>query len=87
MEIQWWGVGAVAVVMAVVEVLKRLGLSTKLAPIAAILVAEFIGVVAAIYSGSVVAKALFDSLIVALTAIGAFSGVKNVREGAGGQDG
>ena len=67
-----------AVVIALAELIKRMGFNTKYIP----LVNLVLGVLfSAVYSGFDFKAAIFNGIVIGLTASGMYSGVKNVAQG------
>lgn len=77
-----YGIALVPVVLAMVELLKRVGIPKKLSPIVSIV----LGLLAGFYylAPDDPKKAIFLGLVVGLSAIGLFSGTKNTIENLGG---
>jgi len=76
------GVGAVPVIIALIQVLKKtFGLNKKFAPIAAIILGQAFAFAAAYYGGTVEYEAAIMGLVSGLSAVGLYSGVKNTKEG------
>jgi hypothetical protein len=77
-----YGIALVPVVMAMVELLKRVGIPKKFSPIVAII----LGILAGFYylAPDDPPKAIFLGIVVGLSAIGLFSGAKNTIENLGG---
>lgn len=65
-------VAIVAVVTALVQIIKGLGLPTNFAP----LVAIFLGVTAALSFGSLSPESVFEGIVYGLSAMGLYSGTK-----------
>lgn len=68
---------AVPIVLALVEVAKRLGMGSKFAPIAAVVLG--LGIFA-VWGDGVLLDKLFEGLISGLTASGLYSGIKKTVE-------
>lgn len=79
MDFQIYGIGAVALTMALVELAKRIGFPEKFAPVLAIIFGIAEGLVA--FGVEDVAKAVVAGVAAGLASVGLFSGVKNVSEG------
>ncbi len=77
-----YGIALVPVVLAMVELLKRMGIPKKLSPIVSLV----LGLLAGFYylAPDDPRKAIFLGLVVGLSAIGLFSGTKNTIENLGG---
>lgn len=74
------GVSAIFVIMAIVEMLKSFGLNQKYSPIVAVAFGLVFSFVLAYYGDTVEYEAAVRGLIVGLSAVGLYSGVKNTRE-------
>ncbi len=78
MDLTWWNIPAAALVMAVVEGLKRLGLDSRWAGVAAVVVGIAGNLAATFWADSRVAEAIVQGLILGLTAAGLWSTGKAV---------
>lgn len=76
--ISWWGIPATGAVVAVVELLKRAGLDSRWAGVAAVVVAVVGNLAATYWADSPVATALAQGIILGLAASGLWSTVKHV---------
>lgn len=81
MDIQWWGIPAVPLIMAVVELLKQVGLPPKWAGVAAAIVGVLGGLAAWGWGYSDAAQAAVTGLLAGLMASGIWSTTKNAMEG------
>ena len=79
MDFEIYGIGAVALTIALVQFAKMLGLPAKFAPILAIVVGVVEGFIAFGLDDPV--KSIVLGLVAGLSAIGIWSGTKNVVEG------
>lgn len=78
-------VAVVPFIIMLVNVVKGLGLNSKFAPLVAIALGLAFGVGYSLYSGDVdIVTGIVWGIIYGASAIGAYSGVKNVKEGLGG---
>ena len=75
------GVSAIAIIIALVEIAKRLGMRPRYAP----LLSLALGILASFgynyYAETTWYTALITGLVLGLSAIGAYSGIKNTIEG------
>mgnify|MGYP001425789941 CR=1 FL=1 len=79
MDFEIYGIGAVALTIALVQFAKKMGFPKKYLPVLAVVVGIIEGFVA--FGGTDPAKSIVVGLVVGLTAIGVWSGAKNVAEG------
>lgn len=73
-----------AVTIGLVEVVKRLGLNAKFAPVIAILVGLALSIVVYFLQGTQLLSAILTGLVVGLSSVGLFSSVKSVGQGIRG---
>jgi len=73
-----YGIGAVALIVALVEVFKKVGLPVKYAPLVSLAVGVCLGIVA--FSSESITKAIILGLAAGASAVGAYSGTKNLFE-------
>lgn len=78
MDLTWWGIPAAALVVAIVEGLKRAGLSSRWAGVAAIVVAVAGNLAATYWAESPVATAVVQGVVLGLAAAGLWSTGKSV---------
>lgn len=74
------GVSAVGLIVAVIEVLKYMGMKTKLAPVVSVLLGILLSVGYHYSAGEIWYEAVITGLAVGLVPIGVYSGVKNTVE-------
>lgn len=73
------------VTIGLVEVVKRLGLNSKFAPVVSIIVGLALSILAFYLKGTELLTTIFAGLIVGLSSVGLFSSVKNVAQGLKGE--
>lgn len=78
MDLMWWNIPAAALVVALVEGLKRLGLDSRWAGVAAIVIGVVGNLAATYWADSQAAEAVVQGLILGLTAAGLWSTGKAV---------
>lgn len=82
LEIQWFGVLTVPVIIALVKVLTdHVGMSKKAAPLAAVVIGVVGSFVAYQFGDNPMVENLFNGLLASLTAMGLYSGAKATTEG------
>lgn len=74
------GASALIIVIALVELAKRLGFKKKYSPLLAVGLGIILSIAYTFYSGSEIYQAIILGVIVGLSAIGFYSGSKNVKE-------
>jgi len=84
MEFSVYGIGIIPVIIALVELFKRAGVPNRWLP----LLALALGIVAGfVYlAPGDPAKSVLVGIVMGLSAVGLFSGVKNTAEGGGNSD-
>lgn len=81
----WYGVGAVPVIIGLIEVLKlSLNLPAKAAPLTATVLAIGISIAIGAREGAEIVESIFNGLIIGMTAMGLYSGTKTSKEWVGG---
>lgn len=70
---QWWGIPAGAVILAVVELAKRLGLEPRWAGVTAIVIGTLGGLASYLWADSVAATSVMQGLVSGLVAAGLWS--------------
>ena len=80
-DVTWWGLPAVLIVMAVVELIKRLGLESRWAGALAVVLGALGGAAAHLYADSPLAVAIVQGVVVGLAAAGLWSTGKHVARG------
>ena len=78
MDITWWGIPAVALVVAVVQWLKALGINSRYAGVVAVVLGIAGGIASQVWSDSPLAQSIVTGLIVGLAAAGAWSTGKHL---------
>lgn len=81
MEALWWGLPAAALIVAVVEVLKRVGLSSQWAGVAAVVIGAVGGLAAHVWADSPAVAAVVQGIVAGLAAAGLWSTTKNALGG------
>lgn len=79
MDIQVFGISAVGAIVAVVTLLKEIGFPQKYAPVVSVILGILTGIF--LVDPSNLQQGVVDGLALGLSAVGLFSGVKNVKEG------
>lgn len=79
MDFEIYGIGAVALAIAIVQFAKMLGLPAKFAPVLAVVVGVVEGFV--VFGTIDPMKSVVLGLVAGFSAVGIWSGVKNVVEG------
>jgi membrane associated rhomboid family serine protease len=74
------GVSAIFVIMAVIEIFKSFGLNQKYSPIFAVILGLVFSFAMAFYGNTVEYESAIKGLIVGLSAVGLYSGVKNTAQ-------
>lgn len=69
-----YGVGAVALILALVEIVKKIGLPTRFAPVVALIIGVTLGIIAYGFT----AQGVILGLAAGASAVGVYSGTKNV---------
>ncbi|MGI6307842.1 MAG: hypothetical protein ACOX1X_04430 [Dethiobacteria bacterium] len=77
-EFSVYGIALVPVILAMVELLKRVGIPKKLSPLVAVILGIFCGFY--YLAPGEPKKAIFLGIVAGLSAIGLFSGAKNTME-------
>ena len=80
-DVTWWGLPAVLIVMALVELVKRLGLESRWAGLLAVVLGALGGAAAHLYADSPLAAAIVQGIVVGLAAAGLYSTGKHVAGG------
>jgi len=75
------GIPAVALIMGIAELLKKVGFNVKFIPIVNVVLGLVVGVV---LNQNDVIEGIFTGLAVGLSASGLYSGTKNIKEGIQG---
>lgn len=77
-----YGIGAVGLIVALVEIVKRVGVSSKLSPVIALVIGVALGFTAYGFT----AQGVVLGLAAGASAVGVYSGTKNVAEGFGSDE-
>lgn len=83
MNIKAFDVALVGIIVAMVEVVKRVGLPDRFAPLVALVLGILLGI---IYIPGDIAQGVIVGMAMGLTAVGLYSGTKNVVKGGGEDD-
>jgi hypothetical protein len=78
-DVQIFGVSAVGAIVAIVTLLKEIGFPQKYAPVVSVILGILTGIF--LVDPSNMQQGVVDGLALGLSAVGLFSGVKNVKEG------
>lgn len=83
-EFTAFGIALIPVILGVIEVFKRVGLNSKFSPVLALI----LGLIAGwfVVAPGEPAKAVLSGIVMALSAIGLWSGPKNTAEGLRGEE-
>jgi len=74
------GVFAVPVIIAIIELLKRIGFNQKYAPLCAIVLGQVFALTKQFYGQTEIYTSIVMGLLIALSAVGLYSGAKNTAE-------
>ena len=74
------GVSAIFVIVAIIEMFKSFGLNQKYSPIFAVILGLVFSFAMAFYGNTVEYESAIKGLIVGLSAVGLYSGVKNTAQ-------
>lgn len=74
-----YGIGVVALIIALVEVAKKVGMSARFSPILALVLGVAAGLVA--YGSTDITKGIVLGLAAGASAVGVYSGSKNIVQG------
>lgn len=74
MDLSVYGITLTAIVVGLVEALKKVGLPTKWCPLVSIILGVLAG---AFYSGTAIKEGILMGFAIGLSACGLYSGVKN----------
>lgn len=79
-----YGIGAVGLIIALVEVAKKVGIPARFSPILALILGIAAGIVT--YGATDVVQGIVLGLAAGASAVGVYSGTKNVMEKKGDRD-
>lgn len=71
---------SIAVLIAVLELIKRLGFNPKYVPLVAVVIGILANIANTLYGGGVIYDAGMTGLVIGLSAVGLYSGGKNTIE-------
>jgi L-cystine uptake protein TcyP (sodium:dicarboxylate symporter family) len=77
MDLSAYGITLTAVIVGIVEVLKKLGMPTKWCPLASLVLGIIAGIV---YSGAALREGILIGIAMGLSSCGLYSGVKNTMQ-------
>ncbi|ADD02629.1 hypothetical protein TthWC1_1571 [Thermoanaerobacter thermohydrosulfuricus WC1] len=80
MDMQWWGIPAIPIIIGITELAKQVGLPKKYAGFFSVVVGIIGGIAISFFGDSEVAKNIVSGLVAGLTAVGLWSGTKNTIE-------
>src|SRR5690606_21049448 len=80
-DVAWWGLPAALIVLALVELVKRMGLESRWAGLLAVALGALGGAAAHLYADSPLAQAIVQGVAVGLAAAGLYSTGKHVAGG------
>src|SRR5690606_14971930 len=85
MELMWYGVAAIPVIIALVRFFTNLGVSKKAAPIVAVIFGVVIHTGIGLYGDTVWMESVFQGMLGLLVAMGVYSEAKTTKEWVDGQ--
>lgn len=75
------GVSAVAIIVALVQIIKSFGLEQKYSPIVAIIIGVGLSVAYSYYGTEKLFESIVLGIVAGLSAVGIYSSAKNIKEG------